>query len=152
MFLSGKEILERELDLRVASAKGDLNYVKYFMSTYKNSININSFSIEGKDEKQTALHLACENGHVDVAIVLIEHGANINAKGLGDDTPLHTAIIFGYLDVVQALLERGADPNRANDIGDTPIDYAEREGYDDIVVCLKGNSFNQSKRPYLTPM
>jgi ankyrin repeat protein len=142
MFQSNQaqDILKRELDLRVASANGNLDYVRNFVNTYKDSININSFSAEGKDEKQTALHLACENGHVEVAIVLIEQGANINAKGLGGDTPLHGAIKFGKVHVVRALLKQGADREMPNDYGDTPIDYAQAEGYEDIIDCFNDSA------------
>lgn len=60
-------------------------------------------------EKQTALHLACENGHVAMVSFLIESGANINTKGLGGSTPLHGAAILGQIDVVRKLLSEGAE-------------------------------------------
>lgn len=41
----------------------------------------------------TPLHEACNHGHFAVAVTLVKFGANVNAKGLGDDTPLHDAAI-----------------------------------------------------------
>lgn len=43
------------------------------------------------DEKSgwTPLHEACNHGHYNVALTLVKAGANVNARGLDDDTPLH---------------------------------------------------------------
>lgn len=32
---------------------------------------------------------ACNHGHYNVALTLVKAGANVNARGLDDDTPLH---------------------------------------------------------------
>lgn len=37
----------------------------------------------------TPLHEACNHGHYNVAMILVKAGADVNARGLGDDTPLH---------------------------------------------------------------
>lgn len=37
----------------------------------------------------TPLHEACNHGHYNVALTLVKAGANVNARGLDDDTPLH---------------------------------------------------------------
>lgn len=37
----------------------------------------------------TPLHEACNHGHYAVAQILVKAGANVNARGLDDDTPLH---------------------------------------------------------------
>lgn len=37
----------------------------------------------------TPLHEACNHGHYNVAFTLVKAGANVNARGLDDDTPLH---------------------------------------------------------------
>lgn len=37
----------------------------------------------------TPLHEACNYGHYNVAFTLVKAGANVNARGLDDDTPLH---------------------------------------------------------------
>lgn len=35
------------------------------------------------------MHEACNHGHYNVALTLVKAGANVNARGLDDDTPLH---------------------------------------------------------------
>lgn len=72
----------------------------------------------------TPLHEACSNGHYGAAMALIKAGANINVKGLDDETPLHDAVANGNLKLVKMLVERGADRKAKNRKGKTPIDIA----------------------------
>jgi ankyrin repeat protein len=58
----------------------------------------------------SALVIASHSGHRDLAIVLLDKGADPNANGSGYSA-LHIAIRRGDLDVVKALIARGADPN-----------------------------------------
>jgi ankyrin repeat protein len=66
----------------------------------------------------TLLHLAAEFGNLDAARILLDHGADVNARaevdgaGVGGQTPLFHAAsqYFDYgLPVVRLLVERGAD-------------------------------------------
>ncbi len=45
---------------------------------------------QNKDRK-TPLHLTSEQGQVDIAHMLIEHGADLTAQTYGGETPLHLA-------------------------------------------------------------
>lgn len=70
----------------------------------------------------TPLLLATREGSQDVAIALIDAGADINTVGSGDQTsPLLMAIINGHYDLALKLLERGADPSLASNAGTTPL-------------------------------
>lgn len=61
---------------------------------------------------KTPLHLAAINGHRDVALILLQRGADVNAlSGLLDKSPLHFAIEKGHFEVVKVLLQYHADPN-----------------------------------------
>lgn len=51
-------------------------------------------------------------------------GANVNARGLDDDTPLHDAATNGQIKLVKFLVERGADPSFKNRKGKCPCDVA----------------------------
>lgn len=58
----------------------------------------------------SALVLAAHSGHRDVALALLEKGANPNGMGIGYSA-LHAAILRSDLSLVKALLAHGADPN-----------------------------------------
>lgn len=75
------------------------------------------------------MHEACNHNHYNVAQILCKAGANVNARGLDDDTPLHDAAIVGQLRLVKLLVERGADPTVKNRKGKTPCDVAASAVY-----------------------
>lgn len=83
----------------------------------------------------TPLHEACNHGHYNVAIILVRAGANVNAKGLENNTPLHDAAIVGQLKLVKMLLERGADPCFKNSKGKTPCDVAAPAVYNYLIAA-----------------
>ena len=55
----------------------------------------------------TALHEACNHGWFDVARQLLNAGADVNVRGLENDTPLHDAAINGHtkVSIFTALLQ-----------------------------------------------
>jgi hypothetical protein len=82
------------------------------------------------DEKEstggsTPLMTASVFGHSDVALALIEAGADLNVQNLDGSTALHSAAVFCHADIVAALLEAGADPAVRNASGATALDAVE---------------------------
>ena len=59
----------------------------------------------------TALHAAAENNHIDVIRVLLENGANFNAKVVTGMTPLEMAKAAECEEAVKLLEEFGTNPN-----------------------------------------
>ena len=62
---------------------------------------------------RTCLHYASWEGSCDIAKILIDSGADVNAReGTSGDgkTPLHRAAENGHADMVDLLLKTGADP------------------------------------------
>ena len=62
----------------------------------------------GNEYKWTALHLVAQDGHVNVAKVLIQNGADVNAVDGGKRTALHFAAEYNR-DVAKVLIQNGAD-------------------------------------------
>ena len=60
-----------------------------------------------------------------MATVLLEHGANVNARDIEMWTPLHAASRCGHLVLVRLLLEHGADLVAVNSDGQMPYEIAE---------------------------
>jgi len=56
----------------------------------------------------TPLHYASEHGHTDVIQLLIDHGADIDAKNKWGTTPLHLASSHGHTEIVKLLKANGA--------------------------------------------
>lgn len=139
------EISSAELDLISAANIGDLKEVERILKNDDQIININVHNNE--HDQQTALHLACENDHLDVVKCLIEKGnADVNALGLGGCTPLYTAVVFGYIEVIKYLLQKGADPDLENEIGETPRECAAKEWDIDIAEFVPDVSNGPSVR------
>ncbi|KAI8501900.1 hypothetical protein Bbelb_203120 [Branchiostoma belcheri] len=59
--------------------------------------------------ERTSLHVASEHGQTEVAALLIEHGADLEARTWSDRTSLHVASWHGQTEVAALLIEHGAD-------------------------------------------
>jgi ankyrin repeat protein len=75
------------------------------------------------------LAVAAWHGHIGVARLLIERGANINATGSGGITALHCAAQEGHAEAVDFLLKKGAHANIKNQYGMTPLMWACNNGH-----------------------
>ena len=55
---------------------------------------------------KTPLHIAALRGHVDIAAVLIDKGADVNIEGsIHSETPLHRAASGGHIEMVKFLTQ-----------------------------------------------
>lgn len=90
----------------------------------------------------TPLHEACNHGHQEITRYLLQNGANVNSKGLEDDTPLHDAVTNSHSDLVQLLLQYGANPLLKNKRGERPLDIADDEAIKDMMLTVMKNRKN----------
>ena len=81
--------------------------------------------------------MASRFGHLEVSRVLLDHGANVNARQQNHWTPIHLSASNGHLEIVKLLLERGADVHALNDEGETPYQVSLRRGYREIADLLR---------------
>lgn len=73
----------------------------------------------------TALHWAANKNNYDMAVLLIEKGADPDIKDSSfGATPINWAAFDGSLDIVMLLAESGADINTQNMWGNTPLHNA----------------------------
>ena len=91
------------------------------------------------DDGATPLYMACSDGNVVMVELLLDAGANINAKFLkGSTSPLLAAAIFGHSEVVQYLLDIGADPGARTSYGYTALHLGSMSGSLEVVrVSIK---------------
>jgi ankyrin repeat protein len=77
-----------------------------------------------------------ENEHVAVAKLLIEKGADVNAKDKYDIPPLHKALEKGLVDIAKLLIDKGADINAKCKHDRTSLHFAAYNGLKDMVELL----------------
>ena len=80
-----------------------------------------------------ALQAAAEGGSLNVCRLLVEKGADVNARGGRFDTALQAAADGGHASVAHFLLENGADPNAQGGIAATSLKAASLKGHIQIV-------------------
>lgn len=61
------------------------------------------------------LHWAAQLGYANIVTLLLEHGADINAKGFNGLTPLHLAVRYGHEITARILIEKGANVKASDD-------------------------------------
>ncbi|XP_039749421.1 uncharacterized protein LOC120626156 [Pararge aegeria] len=73
----------------------------------------------------TPLHVASAKGHVRIARLLLQYGANVSAAAQGGIRPLHEASENSHVEIIRLLLSYGADPVLGTYAGQTPEELAE---------------------------
>jgi len=107
---------------------------------------------DGFQELATPLILASAQGHLEVAKLLCEAGADKDKVGAYEDiedryvsTPLIFASARGHLDVAQLLCEAGADKDKANDDGYTALTCASYNRHLEVARLLCEAGANKDK-------
>lgn len=85
---------------------------------------------------ETPLYWAALYGKRESAALLIERGADLNARLADGTTALATAAHFGHQNVVALLLEKGADTSFRNTRGLTAAELANELGYTGIANLI----------------
>jgi ankyrin repeat protein len=86
--------------------------------------------------KVQPLHAAIAARNGEVVALLLERGADANARQQIGYTPLMGAASAGRDDMVDLLLARGADPASPNDDGKTAADIAREHGHTKLAERL----------------
>ena len=82
----------------------------------------------GEIKDGTPLHFAVASGNSELVTLLLEHGADVNAKTTNGWTPLHSAVERRDLEMARLLLDAKADPDAKDTSGRTPLALAMERG------------------------
>jgi ankyrin repeat protein len=117
--------------LHYAVLSGLPNLVKSLVTGLSPDVNSRNFFND-----VTPLHLASREGYVEVARVLLEHGADAMTLDVDESTPLHLASERGHVEIARVLLERSADVNSQDVDRWTALHHASRGGHREITRFL----------------
>ena len=100
-------------------AKGDLADVRLHIAANPKSINQG-----GRENSRPPLEQAVMRNKAEIALYLLEAGADPNIVNASQRTPLHLAVDRNNPAVAAALLKAGAKPNLRDKDGWTPLHHA----------------------------
>ena len=112
--------------------RGDLEMVHKLIDY---GVDINAVDLVG----WTPLYWASQGSYprcIDAIRLLLEHGADINARGNHDLIALHCASELGRLEIVRVLLEHGANVEAEDREGKTAYQLALARGHHNITEVL----------------
>lgn len=127
LVMSIQHLLFQQDPLQNASHRGDLSRVKLLLG-----IGANVNAVCSNTNYRTALCAAASTGHIAVAKLLLENGANVHHH-----SPMILAILFDHLAMIEFLVQEGADVNtqslktpgrKHSKQGDTALIVASRLG------------------------
>lgn len=130
-----------------AIARGKIDVVKALLDKDPALVK----ALDGK--KKTPLHSAVTYKQMDAMALLLEKGADINARDITGMTPLHVAAMLGRKEEAAWLLDRGADAAMMDEYGDMPIHTAAIFGHGQIIGLFvkRGMSYDIPNRDGETP-
>jgi len=84
-----------------------------------------------------ALHAALAGPRPGIAKLLVDAGADVNARQQAGIAPLHETAQNGDLELTKLLLDHGADPSAQDDQGKTPAATAREHGHEAVAAFLE---------------
>lgn len=103
-----------------ACAKGDVEVLRALLANDPSLVRLDRPNARYQGWK--GLHSAAQGGHVETVRLLLEGGADSNAREEGDNTyALHWAAAKGRVETVRALLEAGGDIHGFGDVHELDV-------------------------------
>ena len=116
--------------LHYAAVEGRAADVAAYLHEHGDQVNF------ADEDGFTPLHFAAQQQHAEVAAMLIDAGADLNARNRFGNTPLWGALFnvrSGGGEVVRVLLDAGADPDAENNYGVSARGLASKVGNYDLM-------------------
>lgn len=95
---------------------------------------------------ETPLSIALKMDFREHALLLLQRGANINCKGINNDTPLLRCAFDGRLDMLDFLVKNKADINARNINDESALIVAAKRGLKDVISYLITNGATVDER------
>jgi ankyrin repeat protein len=116
--------------LQYATIREQIELIKILL---ENGADVN---YKEKNGYNTALHIVADNGIATTAKLLIENGANIEAKDFFGCTPLHISASNNHSDVTSVLIKAGANIFAKDSYNNTPLHLAIKSNNNAVLKIL----------------
>ncbi|KAI9762971.1 MAG: hypothetical protein M4579_000034 [Chaenotheca gracillima] len=114
-----------------AVASGDLLTTRHILTT-----GVDLKAKTDDEYQRTALHLAVSYRHERITELLLDYGADIEARDRHDQTPLHKAVLAGNSKITSLLVSRGAFLEATDRDGRNALHLAALFAHEDTVRVL----------------
>lgn len=135
--------------LHLASFNGKCDIVEWLLNEHT-ATHLQSTELSKRDKinglvgvnakgyrENTPLHLACQQGHLELCKLLIKRGADVKAVNEAGCTPLHEAVLAENASLITVLLiKHGADINAKDREDRSPLHKASSMGHIDHCKAL----------------
>ena len=111
----------------------NIEELKLFLDIDRTIVNARDVALE------TPLHYAAQEGKDEIAKILLQNGAYVDAINEHRETPLNQASKHGSQKVVEILLNHGADAKAKNKYLNTSLHRAAANGHTEIAKSLLQN-------------
>ena len=122
--------------LMMAALRGQINAMQRLIA----------LGAEVNREGWTPLHYAASGESLAAVTLLLERGAEIDARAPNGNTPLMLAAGFGSIDAAELLIKRGADASLHNKAGLDAAEYARRGDRDALALRLEKRAASKPAR------
>ena len=131
-----------------------LNNIQEVKNHISTGIDLNTINEDGKSPLHRAIeadwNTESDTENLEIVELLINKGADVNAKDEYDDTPLHLSI---NRNIYELLIAKGADVNAKNCSGCTPLHSIIYEDKDSVALLISnGADLNSINEDGKTPL
>ncbi|GGP26956.1 ankyrin repeat domain-containing protein [Silvimonas amylolytica] len=117
-------------DFQRAVSQGNISAVLLFLEA---GLPVDHLETEGQ---WTPLIRAAFEGRSEMALLLLQHGANIHAADRDGYTALHWAALTGHEEIIQLLVDRSVNVNQLSHQGFSALLQAASQGHEQVVRKL----------------